>query len=222
MTDIAPVLGSPDERAAVRRKLREWVRRYLPAEIIGTLTALAAALTVHAVSGSLISAAMAGTIGESLGYYGCIAVHEVRYYDARHRDHGTLRRRWLTGARTVRAMLIEFGPAELVDSLLARPLFMYLMPSLLHNFTAGIVAGKLAADVIFYGIAISAYELKQRYLLLPRPTHLRPTYPSTSGSLWRFNNRNMETAMPTTAEPSTNARNAAVVRALAYSDEPIK
>ena len=173
MTDIAPVPGVLDERVAVRRKLREWVRRYLPAEIIGTLTALAAALTVHAVSGSLISAAIAGTIGESLGYYGCIAVHEVRYYDARHRDHGTLRRRWLTGTRTVRAMLIEFGPAELVDSLLARPLFMYLMPSLLHNFTAGIVAGKVAADVIFYGIAICAYELKQRYLLqtLSRPQH---------------------------------------------------
>jgi hypothetical protein len=82
MTDIAPVPGVLDERVAVRRKLREWVRRYLPAEIIGTLTALAAALTVHAVSGSLISAAIAGTIGESLGYDGCIAVHEVRYYDA--------------------------------------------------------------------------------------------------------------------------------------------
>jgi hypothetical protein len=174
MTDIAPVPGVLDERVTVRRKLREWVRRYLPAEIIGTLTALAAALTVHAVSGSLISAAIAGTIGESLGYYGCIAVHEVRYYDARHRDHGTLRRRWLTGTRTVRAMLIEFGPAELVDSLLARPLFMYLMPSLLHNFTAGIVAGKLAADAIFYGIAISAYELKQRYLLLPRSVGPQP------------------------------------------------
>jgi hypothetical protein len=31
------------------------------------------------------------------------------------------------------------------------------------------VAGKLAAHAIFSGIAISAYELKQRYLLLPRP-----------------------------------------------------
>jgi hypothetical protein len=153
----------------VRRKLREWVGRYLPAEILGTVTALAAAWTVHAASDSLISAAVAGTIGESLGYYGCIAVREVRYYDARHRHHGTLQRRWLTGTRTVRDLLIEFGPAELVDSLLARPLFMYLMPVLLQNFTAGIVAGKLAADVIFYGLAIGAYELKQQYLPLPRP-----------------------------------------------------
>jgi hypothetical protein len=74
-----------------------------------------------------------------------------------------------TGSRTVRDLLIEFGPAELVDSLLVRPLFMYLMPSLLHNFTAGILVGKLAADVIFYGLAIGAYELKQQYLPLPSP-----------------------------------------------------
>jgi hypothetical protein len=154
-------------KVAVRRKLREWVGRYLPAEILGTVTALAAAWTVHAVSGSLISAAIAGTIGESLGFYGCIAVREMRSYDILHRDHGTLRRRWLTGSRTVRDLLIEFGPAELVDSLLARPLLMYLMAGLLPNFTAGIVAGKLAADVVFYGIAISAYELKQQYLPLP-------------------------------------------------------
>lgn len=156
----------------VWRKLREWFGRYLPAEILGTVTALAAAWTVHAVSGSLISAAIAGTIGESLGFYGCLAVREVRYYDALHRDHGWLRRQWLTGTRTLRGLLIEFGPAELVDSFLTRPLFMYLMASLLQNFTAGIVAGKLAADVIFYGIAISAYELKRRYLLVPRPNEL--------------------------------------------------
>ena len=156
----------------VGRKLREWFGGDLPAELLGTLTALAAAWTVHAVSGSLISAAIAGTIGESLGFYGCLAVREVRYYDALHRDHGRLRRRWLTGTRTLRDLLIEFGPAELVDSFLTRPLFMYLMASLLQNFTAGIVAGKLAADVIFYGVAISAYELKRRYLLAPRPKEL--------------------------------------------------
>jgi hypothetical protein len=45
---------------------------------------------------------------------------------------------------------------------------MYLMPGLLHNLTAGIVAGKLAADVVFYAIAISAYELRQHHLALPR------------------------------------------------------
>jgi hypothetical protein len=161
--------AQPEVPWGIRRKLREWVGRYLPAEILGTVTALGAAWTVHAASDSLISAAIAATIGESLGYYGCMVVRQVRYYDTRHRHHGRTKRRWLTGSRTVRDLLIEFGPAELVDTVLVRPLFMYLMPSLLDNFTAGILLGKLAADVIFYGLAISAYELKQQYLPFPRP-----------------------------------------------------
>jgi hypothetical protein len=176
MEALMPAHADPHGRTHVpwgmRCKLREWFGRYLPAELLGTLTALAAAWTVHAVSGSLISAAVAGTIGESLGFYGCMVVREALRNDIRHRHLGRVRRLWLTGSRTVRDLLIEFGPAELVDSLLARPLFMYLMASLLDNFTAGIVAGKLAADVIFYGIAISAYELKQRYLLVPTTKEL--------------------------------------------------
>ena len=153
----------------VGRKLREWVGRYLPAEVLGTVIALAAAWTVHAASGSLISAAVAGTVGESLGYYGCMAVREALVHDTRHRHHGRMKRLWLTGASTVRDLLIEFGPAELVDSFLVRPFFMFLMPSLLGNFTAGILLGKLAADVIFYSLAIGAYELRRQYLPLPGP-----------------------------------------------------
>jgi hypothetical protein len=147
----------------VRRKLRSWAGRYLPAELLGTLAALAAAWTAHAASDSMASAAIAGAVGEGLGFYGCVAVRELRYQ----RDVGTRTRRWRTGMATVQTMLIEFGPAELVDSLLTRPLLMYLLPGLLHDLTAGIVAGKLAADVVFYGIAIAAYELRQHYPALP-------------------------------------------------------
>jgi hypothetical protein len=154
----------------VRRRLRVWAVRYLPAELAGTLTALAAAWSAEVASSAMGSVAVAGVVGENLGYYGCVAVREVCYQGARQRAQDTGRRRWQTGVATVQAMLIEFGPAELVDSLLARPLLMYLLPGLLHDLTAGIVAGKLAADVVFYAIAISAYELKQRYLaVLDRP-----------------------------------------------------
>jgi len=161
---------SNQSRPGVGRKLREWVGRYLPAEILGTLTALAAAWTAHAASGSLVSAAIAGTIGEGLAYYGCIALREARSYRACHRRHAAPKRLWLTGSRTVRALLLEFGPAELVDSFLARPFLMYLMPGVLHSFTAGILAGKLAADVVFYSLAISAYELRKQRLPVPGPT----------------------------------------------------
>jgi hypothetical protein len=112
------------ERVGARRKLRIWAVRYLPAELLGTLTALAVAWTAHAASGSMVSAAIAGAVGEDLGYYGCVAVREVRHHGARQRDRGALLRRWRTAMATVQAMLIEFGPAELVDGLLARPLLI--------------------------------------------------------------------------------------------------
>jgi hypothetical protein len=120
-------------RPGRRRRLAEWSRRYLPAEIVGGCSALTVAWTIHAVSNSLMAAAMAGSIGEGLGYYLCIAIRDLRHYDALHRRHGSPRRLWRTGTRTARDMLIEFGPAELVDSFLARPFFMYLMPTLLQT-----------------------------------------------------------------------------------------
>jgi hypothetical protein len=151
-----------------RQRLKEWMRRYLPAELVGTVAALLAAWVTHAVSGSLAAAAIAGSVGESLGYYGLIARRDLRHYDACHRHLAWPSRLWRTGRRFVRDMLIEFGPAELVDSLFVRPFFMYLIPSLLNNFTAGLLLGKLTADVIFYAVTISSYELKKHYLPLPQ------------------------------------------------------
>lgn len=61
-----------------RRRLWVWAVCYLPAELLGTLVALGAAWTAHAASGSMGSAAVAGTVGEALGFYGCVAVREAR------------------------------------------------------------------------------------------------------------------------------------------------
>jgi hypothetical protein len=155
-------------RVRVRARLREWVGRYLPAEVTGTLAALAAAWAAHAASGSLATAAVAGAVGESVGYYACMGAGEALRHHANHRHHGGGRRLWLTASRTVRDLLVEFGPAELVDSLAARPFLMYLLPTLLHRFAAGILAGKLAADLVFYSLAVAAYELRKRWLP-PRP-----------------------------------------------------
>ena len=149
-----------------RHKLKEWSRRYLPAEVLGSCAAVTAAWMVQIVSGSPIGAAIAGSIGESLAYYGCIALRDLRRHRAQPGRPAGL---GPTGTRAARDLLLEFGPAELVDSLLARPLFMYLMPMLIHNFTIGLVAGKLAADVVFYSLAICSYELKKQYLPLPQP-----------------------------------------------------
>jgi hypothetical protein len=150
-------------KAKLIRKIREWASRYLPAEIIATVTALIGAFAGHYFSGSLIGAAVGGTIGENVGYYGYFVVLETRRHYAGHAQHPQLRRIFLTAVKTLRDLLVEFGPAEALDSLFVRPFCMYFGPQLVSNFTLGILLGKLAADVVFYAFAAAGYEVKKRY-----------------------------------------------------------
>lgn len=149
----------------VIRKLREWLRRYLPAEIIGTVTAVAGAFIGFNATGSYVIGAIAGTIGENIGYYGYFVVRESLRHYKNHAHHSPLRRIGLVAFKTLRDMLVEFGPAEALDSFLVRPFFMYIMPQIIPNFAAGVLAGKLIADVVFYTFAIIGYEFKKRWIL---------------------------------------------------------
>ncbi len=63
--------------------------------------------------------------------------------------------------RTWRGLLLEFGPAELLDTGLVRPMTMALGTTLL-GWGPGIVAGKLLADVVFYLPVIWVYERRRR------------------------------------------------------------
>ncbi len=144
-------------------KLNEWLRRYLPAELVGTCTALLGAFAGRELSGSLAVAAIAGNVSEFVGYYGYFGVKEALEQYNRHHHHTRLLRLVLTAAKTARNLAIEFGVAELCDSLFFRPFFMYMGAQLVPNFALGIFLGKVAADVLFYSIAIVGYEVKKRW-----------------------------------------------------------
>ena len=64
----------------------------------------------------------------------------------------------------MRDLALEFGGAEFLDSLVVRPGAMLVLIALTGNLPLGLVLGKLAADLTFYGAAIGAYELRKRYL----------------------------------------------------------
>jgi hypothetical protein len=124
-----------------------WLRRYLPAELVCTPIALLSAWLAVTLTGSTAVAAIAGTWGENLGFYGMMLAREL-------------------GRRGVRALpailrdlALEFGPAEALDSMLLRPALMYTGMILAPSPALGIVAGKLAADICFYVPAIVSYEL---------------------------------------------------------------
>jgi hypothetical protein len=159
----------------VRGRLREWGRRYLLAEIVGTLSALAAALTAHALTGSLAPAALAGSVAETVAYYGVILRRAVPRLYAAEVGTGPVRRLLRTG-RSLLAEVSDFVAAELVDTVLVRPGLIYLAAGWAGSgvagfgggtgsgVAAGLLIGKLLADVGFYAVVIPSYELRKRLI----------------------------------------------------------
>jgi hypothetical protein len=127
-----------------------WLRRYLPAGLIGMLAALLGAWLAIGLTGSVAAAAIAGTWGDNLGFYGLILGRELS------------RRSRQALPSIVRDLVLEFGPATVLDSLLLRPALMYAGMALTPHSAIGLIASKLAADIIFYVPTIVSYELLRR------------------------------------------------------------
>lgn len=136
-------------------RTRVWLRRYLPAEIVGTSAAIVAAAA--AASGSLERAVIAAAWAEAIAFYAFVTIREFR--DIRRRGP---RRASGAAVLAVRDVIAEFGVAEAADTIVLRPLLMYAFADAFGGLIAGVIAGKLVADVAFYGLAIPAYELRER------------------------------------------------------------
>ena len=71
-------------RRSARQKLMEWVRRYLPCEIAGTVGELGGAALAYLSTGSYAAAAIVATIGASAGYYAAAYFGAVRWAYCEH------------------------------------------------------------------------------------------------------------------------------------------
>ena len=149
--------------------MREWVHRYLPCEIAGTVGELGGAAIAYLATGSLAAAAIAATVGASGGYYATAYVSALRWS---YRDHGAL----MSSLLALRSVAVEFGPAELVDSVAVRPIAFYVGPLIFDNTIVGWIFGKLVADLAFYLCAIVSYERFNRLLARPRLQEVNDEY----------------------------------------------
>lgn len=147
---------------SIRDKGLEYTRRYLPAELAGTVTAIAASYVSRAVSDSNIWAAYAATLGENVGFYGTMIIQETlndRRTSIRDRNSYTITDFW----RTLRNLFIEFGPAEITDSLVTRPGLMFMGLQYIPAQWLGIFTGKVLADGVFYLASASSRELREKF-----------------------------------------------------------
>src|SRR5262245_45884393 len=135
------------ERRTTRRKLMEWVRRYLPCEIAGTVGELGGAAVAYWITGSVAAAAIVATIGASAGYYAAAYTNAVRWAYREFDDHPAVMRVVTANLFALRSVAIEFGPAEVIDSIAIRPLAYYLGPIMFDSVVAGWIFGKLVSDI---------------------------------------------------------------------------
>lgn len=141
------------------RRVLFFLRRYLPAEVVGTLALLGAGLAADQLGEPDPVIALSALVGESLGFYGVLAVTVYREQwtlwgtDVRPRTRTIIRRTGLL-------LAAEFGPTEVLDSLIVRPALL-LAGVWLIGPVWGILAGKVVADLLFYAIAALAFTVTE-------------------------------------------------------------
>ncbi len=151
----APHEPQPPTRHSPAR-LWGWIRRYGPSEVLGTVAAVGAAVAVREATGSTAIAAYAGTIAETTVFYGILflreSIREAHRAGLVGRPYGT---RDLIPV--LHSLVMEFGIAEALDVVLFRPACLAVGINWIGG-TLGALAGKLAADLAFYGPVLTVYE----------------------------------------------------------------
>jgi hypothetical protein len=147
----------------MKQKVKEWMRRYLPAEILSVLATMGGAAWAFWTTENRVTTALVGTWAGNVAYFGFLLLADALYARRVRHANGqryTLRTFW----QNVRALAVEFGVAEVADSFVIRPALMYYLPLLFGSLSWGVLAAKLLADVTFYVPAIISYELSKKRL----------------------------------------------------------
>jgi hypothetical protein len=147
----------------MKQKLTEWLKRYGLAEVVSlSLTVVSSWLTFHWTN-SKITTALVGTWVGNIGYFGTILIEDIllaiRQLEVIGKKYSLE-----TFYKNVRALFVEFGIAELIDSFFIRPTLMYYIPVWIGDLSWGVVIAKFAADITFYVPAIVSYELSKKRL----------------------------------------------------------
>ncbi|PLW80504.1 hypothetical protein C0585_02300 [Candidatus Woesearchaeota archaeon] len=147
----------------MKDKVKDWIKRYLPAEIMASIFSISFAYIAYFFTGNLIVSAFAGTWGDNTGYYGRIIYSDMKKSLKKHKDH-KIKYGWKSFFKTARNLFVEFGPGEFLDSFIIRPFTMWFFPVVLGNLALGIVIGKIIADITFYLPTVVMYELRKKHL----------------------------------------------------------
>jgi hypothetical protein len=131
------------------RVLQPWLWPYLLAETMGVSAAVIAITLASNFTSQQILLVTASVYSATVGYYSVLFVHT---WIAEQRTHRLLNAHTPQNslASAIRTLWLEYGSAELLDSLLFSPLLLYLSLNLLPNPQLAVVVSEVASTVAFY------------------------------------------------------------------------
>jgi hypothetical protein len=137
-----------------------WQARFGLAEVCGTVAATSGFAAGYLAAGSLLAAAGLATLCEAVGFYGCVGV-KTATAARRATAHLAGFRRLAAGAwHAMTGQLASCAVAEVLDGFLVRPGCLtgaaLLARPLPGGVWLGFAVGKVAADVVFYGMEAAA------------------------------------------------------------------
>ena len=148
------------DRSVAGTRRQAWRARFGLAEVCGTAAAAAGFAAGYLPDGSLLAAAGLATLGEVLGFYGCIGAKTVAAACRATAHLGGWRRLAAGAWHAVREQLASCAVAEAADSFLIRPGCVagaaWLLRPLPGGVWLGFAVGKAIADVAWYGMEASA------------------------------------------------------------------
>lgn len=145
----------------IGQKVREWLHRYVPSEIAAITTAYLGFWYVITVTGNHTAASYASAMTENIGFYSVILFREFMK-GRKHAASLNIPYTFSAFLETCLGLLVEFGPGELLDSFVVRPVTIGVATHYL-GMELGVLVGKLSADVTFFVPTILIYEFKKSY-----------------------------------------------------------
>lgn len=150
-----PATAAPATLPGTRSGPSSWWRRYGFSETGGAVAALIGALIARALGAGTPAVAAAAFLAEAAWSCLRLGYRDLRYEAREHRAAGRPFDRRAV-AVVLQNLVREFGAAEAVD-LLLRPICFALGLSLFGT-VGGVLAGKFAADLLFYGPVLANWH----------------------------------------------------------------
>jgi hypothetical protein len=136
-----------------RKKIYEWIDRYSIPLVLSTVAAVLVANLSQLLFHNLIISAFLATWADNIIFYGMMAYKEIKSRE---------RYSFADYFKVLRNLIMEFGPAEILDSFVIRPFLLSVFPLFVPNYSLAILLASVAAEITYFIPVIIFYEIRKK------------------------------------------------------------